>query len=132
MADEGELGNRPSIPTIQITNDVIGSIAGIAASHVEGVAGLTGGLPASLTDRLGRNPLNRGIRVEVDGRRVDLALHLTVQYGARIPEVAQKVQEQVKGQVEIMTGLSVREVDIHIQGVSFEEAESLPSGLDDR
>ncbi len=122
MQDGDELaGQRPAVPTIQIANEVIGVVAGMAASQVEGVSGMTGGLASGLNDMLGRKPGNRGVRVDVDGREVDLALHLIVQYGARIPEVAQRVQEHVKQQVESTTGLTVRVVDIHIQGVAFQK-----------
>lgn len=121
MQDERiDLGMSAAVPTIQIANEVIGAIAGMAATQVEGVAALSGGLVSGLSDMLGRKGMSRGVRVEVEGRRVELALHLIVAYGARIPEIAQKVQEQVKAQVERMTGLTVREVDIHIQGVSFD------------
>lgn len=122
-------GEDPAVPTIQIANEVIGVIAGMAAQEVNGVAGLSGGLGAGLRDSLGRRPALRGVRVDVDGRSVDLAVNLVVKYGARIPEVAQKVQEHVKQQVESSTGLTVRVVDIHIQGVSMEDGEAI-TGLD--
>lgn len=118
MEDEEIQEQQPAVPSIQIANEVIASIAGLAAMHVEGVAGLQGGMAANLSDMLGRRSTSRGIRVDVEQRTIDLSLYLSVFYGVRIPEVAQKVQDQVKAQVEHMTGLRVRVVDIHIQGVT--------------
>ena len=50
-------------------------------------------------------------------------LYIIVKYGVRIPDVALSVQETVKQAIESMTGLSVVEVNIHVQGVGFPDAE---------
>ncbi len=124
MEDGGQgPGSAPALPSIHIANEVIGVIAGLAAAEVAGVAELSGGLASGLGEMLGRKPSNRGVRVDVEGRDVDLALHIVMRYGVRIPEVAQKVQQHVKEQVESATGLTVRTCDIHIQGVAFESQE---------
>jgi uncharacterized alkaline shock family protein YloU len=46
-----------------------------------------------------------------------------VEYGVRIPDVAWKIQENVKRAIEGMTGLEVVEVNVHVQGVNFPQAE---------
>ncbi|MFC2741525.1 MAG: Asp23/Gls24 family envelope stress response protein, partial [Selenomonas sp.] len=48
-------------------------------------------------------------------------LYMIVKYGARVPDVAIAVQENVKKAIENMTGLTVVEVNVHVQGVSFDE-----------
>ena len=53
-------------------------------------------------------------------------LSIIVDYGVRIPEVAWKIQENVKRAVESMTGLQVVEVNVHVQGVHFAQAEEQP------
>lgn len=118
-------GSVPAVPTVHVTHEVIGEIAAQAALGVSGVVSLGGNLATGLSDMLGRNPQLRGVRVDITGRTVDAAVHLIVRYGARIPDVAQRVQEQVKVQIEHATGLRVNSVDIHIQGVS---AADLPPG----
>jgi uncharacterized alkaline shock family protein YloU len=111
-------GSGPAVPTVHVTHDVIGEIAAQAALGVAGVASLGGTVAAGLSDMLGRNSPLRGIRVDVNARTVDAAVDLIVRYGTRIPDVAQRVQEQVKMQVEHATGLRVNSVDIHIQGIA--------------
>jgi len=108
---------------VRIADDVVSVIAGMAASEVEGIAGMSGGIASGLTERLGIKHLQRGVKVEVGEREAAIDLYVMVDYGARIPEVAQRVQERVKSAVESMTGLKVVEVNVHIQGVAFGDGE---------
>lgn len=106
--------------TVRIADDVVGVIAGIAAMEVDGVAGMSGGFAAEVGERVtGKKNLAKGVRVQVGEKEVAVDLYIVVEYGVRIPEVAQKVQENVKRAVESMTGLDAVEINIHVQGVSF-------------
>jgi len=108
---------------VRISDEVVGVIAGIAATEVEGVVGMAGGLVGGITEMLGRRNLAKGVRVEVGEREAAIDLYIIVEYGVRIPRVAQRVQENVKRAVESMTGLEVVSVNIHIQGVAFPSEE---------
>ncbi|MCY0907873.1 MAG: Asp23/Gls24 family envelope stress response protein [Sulfobacillus thermosulfidooxidans] len=116
---EGTLLPVKTLPTVQIANEVIAVIAGIAASEVDGVAAMSGGLAGGLTEMLGKKTASRGVKIDVKENHVSLDLFVVVRYGAKIPEVASRIQDQVKEQVERMTGLTVSDVNIHVQGVSF-------------
>lgn len=105
--------------TVKIADEVVGVIAGIAASEVEGVAAMSGGVVSGLGEMLGKKSLSKGVKVEVGEKQTALDLFLVMEYGVRIPEVARKVQESVKRAVESMTGLEVVEVNVHVAGVSF-------------
>lgn len=105
--------------SIKIADDVVGVIAGIAATEVEGVAGMSGGIVGGIAEILGRKNLSKGVKVEVNEKEAKVDLYMIINYGVRIPDVAWNVQENVKKAIENMTGLSVVEVNIHIQGVSF-------------
>lgn len=106
---------------VRIADEVVGVIAGIAAGEVDGVVGMSGGFVGDISEILGKKNLSKGVKVEVGEREAAIDLFIVVEYGVRIPEVAQKVQENVKKAVESMTGLKVVEVNIHIQGVSFHQ-----------
>jgi len=108
---------------VRISDEVVGVIAGIAATEVEGVVGMAGGLVGGITEMLGRRNLAKGVRVEVGEREAAVDLYIIVEYGVRIPRVAQQVQENVKRALESMTGLEVVGVNIHIQGVAFPSEE---------
>lgn len=114
---------------VRIADEVVAVIAGISATEVEGIAGMSGGIVGGITERLGLKHLQRGVKVEVGEKEAAIDLYVLVEYGSRIPEVAQRVQDRVKGAVESMTGLRVVEVNVHIQGVVFGDAEKDPEGL---
>lgn len=107
--------------SVQIANEVVGVIAGIAASEVEGVVSMGGGIVDGLTGILGKKSAARGVKVDIDNNTTVIDLQLVVEYGCRIPEVARKVQESVKRAVESMTGLDIADINIHVQGVSFKQ-----------
>lgn len=112
--------------TIRIANEVVRIIAGIAASEVKGIVGMSGGVADGFAELLMKKNLAKGVKVEVGERQVAVDLFVIVEYGSKIPDMAYMVQENVKRAVESMTGLEVVEVNVHIQGVEFrnEEAEA--------
>ncbi|WP_442891466.1 Asp23/Gls24 family envelope stress response protein [Dendrosporobacter sp. 1207_IL3150] len=107
------------VGSIRIADEVVGIIAGLAATEVSGVAGMSGGLVGGIAEMLGKKNFSKGVKVEVGEREAAVDLYIIVEYGVRIPEVALTVQENVKRAIESMTGLDVVEVNIHIQGVGF-------------
>ncbi|MFZ3132261.1 MAG: Asp23/Gls24 family envelope stress response protein [Desulfosporosinus sp.] len=114
------LEKENSLGSIRIADEVVEVIAGLAASEVEGVVGMSGGLVGDLAHMLGRNKnLSKGVKVEVGEHEVAVDLFIVVEYGVSIPEVALCVQESVKEAIESMTGLKVVEANVHVQGVNF-------------
>ncbi len=111
-----ELGN------IRIADEVVAIIAGLAATEVEGVAGMSGGLAGGIAEMLGRKNLSKGVKVEVGEKETAVDLYMIVDFGVRIPDVARKIQDSVKQAIESMTGLAVIETNVHVQGVNFHPA----------
>ncbi|WP_333870622.1 Asp23/Gls24 family envelope stress response protein [Desulforamulus putei] len=109
---------------IRIADDVVGVIAGMAATEVPGVAGMSGGIGGGIAEMLGRKNLSKGVKVEVGEKEAAVDLFVIVEYGVRIPEVASQIQMNVKRAIEGMTGLSVVEVNVHVQGVAFANTEN--------
>ena len=110
---------------IEISDDVVAVIAGMAASEVSGVAEMAGGFAGGISEVLsGKKNLAKGIKVEIlDNKETRIDVNIIVEYGARIPDVAFEIQKRVKKSVENMTGLSVLEVNVHVQGVSMSQLE---------
>lgn len=109
-----------SLGAIRIADEVVEIIAGLAASEVEGVAGMSGGLVGDIAHMLSRGKnLAKGVKVEVGEHEAAVNLFLVVEYGVSIPDVALHVQEAVKEAIQSMTGLNVIETNVHIQGVNF-------------
>lgn len=105
--------------SIRIADEVVSIIAGLAATEIEGVDGMSGGLVGGIAEMLGRKNFSKGVKVEVGEQEAAVDLYLIVKYGVRIPDIALQVQENVKKAIENMTGLRVVEINIHIQGVGF-------------
>ncbi len=117
------MGEGRSLPSehgsIRIADEVVSIIAGLAATEVEGVASMSGGIAGGIAEALGRKNLSKGVKVEVGEEETAIDLYMIVHYGSRIPDVAWSVQENVKKAIENMTGLKVVKVNVHVQGVSF-------------
>ncbi len=111
--------SRTDIGSIRIANEVVGVIAGLAAIEIEGVAGMSGGIVGGIVELLGRKNLSKGVKVEVGEREAAVDLSIVVMYGVIIPEVAYKVQANVRKAIASMTGLDVVEVNVNVLGVSF-------------
>lgn len=120
-----DIDNNVEIDTnLNISEDVIGIIAGLAASEVEGIAGMTLGFVDGINQILGGNKkYSKGVKIELEGKRVTIDLYVNVKYGVRIPDIAWAAQNAVKSAVENMTGLDVIAVNINVQGITFDKKE---------
>lgn len=111
------------IGEIKISADVITVIAHTVASEVDGVASMNAKIADNISSVLGRKSPTKGVKVEIDDKKdVTIDFYIVIDYGARIPDVAWKIQERVKSSVESMTGMNVASINIHVEGVSFEKS----------
>ena len=106
---------------VQIADDVVAVIAGMAATEVKGVAAMAGNITNEIMAKVGRKNLSKGVKVSVNGKRVKISLAIMMEYGYNIPGTCSKVQERVKSAVENMTGLTVTDIDIRIASVDMQK-----------
>lgn len=110
--------NTYSQGVVRISEDVVGVIAGIAASEIRGVAGLSATLTGGITQVVtGKRNVTRGVKVTVGEKDAIIDMILSVEYGFKIPEVVAKVQENVITTVETITGLKVSAVNVYINSI---------------
>jgi len=107
---------------ISISDDVIGIIASLTVTEIEGVYSMSGGFAGGLANVLGRSDLSRGVKIDKDDDGVKVELYLILEYEYSIPDLAWKIQDKVKRTLEAMIGLNIIEVNIHVQGVNFSES----------
>lgn len=100
---------------VSISKDVIATIAGLAAAEVDGVTPPRGG-----QFRKGE-AAKRQVETVIDGGEVKVAIKVAIVYGYSVRQVAQDLQERVKAEVERMTGLQVRSVDVEVSRLLFPE-----------
>jgi len=111
---------KTELGAIKIHNEVISAVASLAACEVDGVVKIGGSLAKGLYELISKQRFHKGVRVEnLNDNEIKITVHIVVEYGVDIPHVAAEVQENVRKNVEKMTGLSLAEVDVNIQGVTM-------------
>jgi len=108
---------------IRISDDVVATIAGLAALETPGIAAMSGGISEGLAKRLSGKNAQKGVSVEVGQLEAAIDLRVIVHYGIPIHEVCRQLQGNVREAVENMTGLNVVEVNVKVEGVAFREDE---------
>jgi uncharacterized alkaline shock family protein YloU len=107
---------------IEISEEVIATIAGSAAIECYGLVGMASRkISDGVSGLLKRENLSKGVTVTFREDQVIIDLNIIVGYGTKISEVASNVMDRVRYTVETMTGLKVAEVNVNVQGVRFLE-----------
>lgn len=120
--------------TVSFATEVVATIAGLAATEVEGVASMSSqnaGI-ADMFSRKNTRNFTKGVRIDLDGNKVTVDITIVVEYGSPVPDVARSIQENVKKAIETMSGLDVHAVDVHVSGVSFEREQRANAELDEQ
>jgi len=125
MAEKTFKGLSSENGNTYITDDVVAITAGLAATEVEGVASMSGGIVEGIAKRLGRKNLARGIKVDISDEDCVIDIYIIVKHGANIPDVCKTIREKTKNTVENTIGLKVTAVNIHVQGLSMGEDEEI-------
>ncbi len=106
--------------SIQISEDVVASVTGMAVLEVEGVCGLSSTIGTDIAEMLGMKTLSKGVRLsstESGALRIDC--DVVAKFGQNIFELAKNVQENVKSSVESVTGLTVGEGNVTVCGIAL-------------
>lgn len=109
--------SRTDLGTIRIHKNVIASIASLAAMEIEGVKRVGRDFKSGLLELMGKKALS-AIKVEIDkNEEVKIEIPLIIKYGFNIPDIANKVQESTRNALEKMTNLSIKDININVQGI---------------
>lgn len=109
-------GDKENLGSVKIDDEVLGTIAAIAAKAVPGVHSIATSLVGGIALFFRKIP-DAGVKVAVNQDGVRFSLGLIVDYGINIPEVTWKIQKAIKEEVERSTGFKVLQVDIVIEGI---------------
>ncbi|MEW5784726.1 MAG: Asp23/Gls24 family envelope stress response protein [Bacillota bacterium] len=114
--------------SVRIAPDVIGIIAGLVASEIKGIAGMSVGIVGGIAEKLGRKDLSKGIKVHLEEERVKLELNVIVEMGIPIVDTANNLKKEVRDTVEKITGLQVSAININVLGINVpkEQEEKSP------
>ncbi|MEW5694099.1 MAG: Asp23/Gls24 family envelope stress response protein [Candidatus Hydrogenedentota bacterium] len=111
--------NIENLGNVSVSSEVIAKIAGLAALEIEGVSGLKETIASGIAKLIGKEVASGGVVVSLENDQVNIEMNIIVKYGAPIPEVSFRVQQNVKNQVEKMTGKSVVSVNVNISDVQL-------------
>ena len=128
-----KLNDNPN-GTVSFATEVVATIAGLAATEVDGVASMispSAGIADMFSRKSNRN-LTKGVPIDLEDNRVSVDITITVDYGSPVPDVARNIQENVKKAIETMSGLDVKNVDVHVTGISFEREQRANAELDEQ
>lgn len=104
---------------VKISDEVVSVIAGIAAEEIDGIIELPQGVGNNISQILKgkKNNLGKSVKVTLVEDKAVIDLSVAVEYGVKITDVVNSVQENVKKTVETITGLSVEAVNISVQNI---------------
>ena len=111
--------------SIKISDDVIASIAGAATVEVEGISGMSTGITGELYQFIGKKNPAKGVKIATEEEFVTVDVFVIVDYGVKINQVAGEVQQKIKTAIEEMTGLIIKSVNVHVQGIKIAKEEKV-------
>jgi uncharacterized alkaline shock family protein YloU len=118
---ELDIKNYEEIGNVKVSDEVIMVIAGLAATEVEGVTSISGGITNAVISKTGAKSLSKGVKIAFQEDVVSVDISVTLDYGYSIPKVSAQVQDKVKNTIENMTGLTVASVNVRISGVDMDK-----------
>lgn len=128
--NENDIETESSNGNVKISNDVVAAIAGVSAEETKGVARMYTSISGAIAEKFAsKKNLSKGVKVDILPEGITLDLYIVVDYGTRIREVAEAVQANVKSNVESMTGMDIKAVNVHIEGVGFEKKAQNPDDV---
>lgn len=110
-------GSQTDLGNIRIHKNVVASIASIAAVEIEGVKRIGGDFRSGILELIGKKSL---MAIKVDFEKNDeirLEVPLVIKYGFNIPDIANRVQENIRSALEKMTNLSIKYINVNIQSI---------------
>jgi uncharacterized alkaline shock family protein YloU len=109
--------SRTDLGLVRIHRNVIASIATVASTEVEGVKRVGTSLKSGVLEMIGKKSYSAiGVEFDKNGE-VKVEIPLVIKYGYNIPDVADKVQENIRTALEKMTNLTIKDININIQAI---------------
>lgn len=109
--------SRNDLGMIRIHKNVVASVTAIAATEIDGVKRVGMDFTSGLMELVGKKSLS-AIKVNFDkNEEVKVDVPLIIKYGFNIPDIANRVQENVRNALEKMTNLSIKDINVNVQGI---------------
>lgn len=122
MFNSGGISMANNKTELSVNTEVIEKMAEIAAKEVDGVAGLSK-KTIDLKGIVKSKNAFKGVKVENINGAVEISVFLCVKQNARVKEVAEKVQSNIKEKIQSMTGNAVTQVNVNVADIEFDGEE---------
>lgn len=118
-------GKHNPLGEIKVSAEVLEVIVSFATLEVDGVYGMRKDLTSDIRTMFGRNEHTKGVSLTADEFGTEIDIYCYFDYGVNVPEVAVKIQENVKEQIYYMTEIEIDEVHVHIVGIIPKETAAM-------
>ncbi|WP_334328467.1 Asp23/Gls24 family envelope stress response protein [Companilactobacillus sp. HBUAS59699] len=102
---------------VEISHQVIEILLGIATNQVDGVYEMRGTLSNRIDSLFGRINHGKGVDVVFDDDKISADVFVYLEYGVSIPKVSLEIQKSAIEQLEFMTDLALKEINVHVVGL---------------
>ncbi|MGN0493888.1 MAG: Asp23/Gls24 family envelope stress response protein [Acutalibacteraceae bacterium] len=107
---------------LSVNTEVLEKMAELAAKEVEGVAGLSK-KSIDLKGMVKTKNAFKGVKVENINGAIEISVYICVKQNAKVREVAERVQENIKDKIQTMTGNAVTQVNVNVADIQIIEEE---------
>ncbi|MCI2046677.1 MAG: Asp23/Gls24 family envelope stress response protein [Faecalibacterium sp.] len=103
--------------SLQISTEALAKIARCAALEIDGVTAVSCAGQKNVRDLLELVSIQQPVSVVIKDGTAEVTIQLMVAFGAKVPVLAEKVQQNVKSAIQNMTGVTVSQVNIIVAGL---------------
>lgn len=116
--------NLPSKGKVDIDRDILLSIINLATKEIHGVYALTNSY-IPWYKRLIVKSRSEGVKIKLDNNVIKVDIYIIVNNGYSVPDIAFRVQENVKNSLNSMVGLTAGKINVHVMGVAVDKEEEV-------
>ena len=116
--------NNESRGKVNCNKNILLSIISLATKEIAGVVSLCDSFGDNIKRALSNNYTN-GVKISEGKEGIDVDVYVNVMAGYKVPDIAYKVQENIKNAVSSMLDVQINSINVHVQGVDFNGKEDL-------
>ncbi|HBB44999.1 MAG TPA: hypothetical protein DCZ34_02625 [Clostridiales bacterium] len=105
---------------VTCNKNILLSIINLATKEISGVSSLCDNFGSGIKKIFSNNYTN-GVKIDYGNNGIDVDVFINVLYGYSVPDIAYKVQENIKNGLSSMLDVKINAINVHVQGVDFSE-----------
>lgn len=105
---------------VTCNKNILLSIINLATKEIAGVSSLCDNFGSGIKKIFSNNYTN-GVKIEYTNNGVVIDVFVNVLYGYSVPDIAYKVQENIKNGISSMLDVKISSINVHVQNVDFSE-----------